>query len=56
MLSMVVAIPSVFALVVWRSYRTEAVRAARGEPVTTPGALRWETTHAAAPGGGAKEG
>ena len=41
MLGMVVAIPAGFGLVVWRSYRTEARRAARGEPVGTPGKLRW---------------
>ena len=41
MLGMVFAIPAVFGLVVWRSFRSEAERRARGELVGTPGALRW---------------
>jgi hypothetical protein len=41
MLGMVFTIPAGFGLLVWRSYRSEAARAARGEDVATPGALRW---------------
>jgi hypothetical protein len=41
MLGMVFTIPAGFALLVWRSYRSEGARAARGEDVATPGALRW---------------
>ena len=42
MLAMVFTIPTGFALVVWRSYRSAAARAARGEPLAPPGAIRWE--------------
>ena len=41
MLSMVFVIPVAFGLVVWRSFRSEAARRARGEDVATPGKLRW---------------
>lgn len=41
MLSVVFLLPAGFGLVIWRSYRSEASRAARGELVVTPGALRW---------------
>jgi hypothetical protein len=41
MLGMVFAIPTVFGLVVWRSFRSETARRARGDHVGTPGALRW---------------
>ncbi len=41
MLGMVFALPAGFAWLVWRSFRSEAERRARGELVATPGALRW---------------
>lgn len=41
MLVMVFAVPSLFGLLVWRSYRTEGRRRAQGEAIDTPGALRW---------------
>jgi hypothetical protein len=41
MLTMVFAIPAAFGLLVWRSYRSEGRRRARGEEIVTPGALRW---------------
>jgi len=41
MLGMVAAMPATFGLVIWNSYRSEAARAARGEVVAHPGALRW---------------
>jgi hypothetical protein len=41
MLAMVFTIPGVFALAVWRSFKNEATRRARGEIVSTPGARRW---------------
>ena len=41
MLGMVAALPATFGLVIWNSYRSEAARAARGEVVAHPGALRW---------------
>ena len=41
MLAMVLAIPTGFGLLVWRSYRSESARRARGDHVSTPGALRW---------------
>jgi hypothetical protein len=41
MLSVVAALPATFGLVIWYSYRTETARAARGEAVGEPGALRW---------------
>lgn len=41
MLSVVFGLPLVFGLLVWRSYRSAASRAARGEVLGTPGALRW---------------
>lgn len=42
MLSMVFLIPVGFGLVVWRSFRSAEARRARGEQISTPGALRWE--------------
>ena len=42
MLSMVVLIPTGFGFVVWRSYRSAARRAEKGEPIETPGAIGWE--------------
>jgi hypothetical protein len=42
MLAMVFLIPTSFAWVIWRSYRSAAARAARGEPLAPPGAIRWE--------------
>lgn len=41
MLGMVFALPLGFSWLVWRSFRTEAERRARGELVSTPGAIRW---------------
>jgi hypothetical protein len=41
MLGVVVALPTTLGFVIWRSYRTEAARAERGEVVAHPGALRW---------------
>jgi hypothetical protein len=41
MLGMVFLLPAGFGLLIWRSYRSESSRAARGEPVATPGAIRW---------------
>jgi hypothetical protein len=41
MLGMVFVIPAGFAVVVWRSIRSEGERRARGEDVATPGKLRW---------------
>jgi hypothetical protein len=41
MLSVVFGLPVAFGLLVWRSYRSAASRAARGETLGTPGALRW---------------
>ena len=43
MLGVVVALPTTFGLVIWRSYRSEAARAARGEAVSHPGAVRWRS-------------
>ena len=44
MLSMLALIPATFALLVWRSFRSEAARRARGEAVSTPGTLRWTSS------------
>jgi type IV secretory pathway TrbD component len=41
MLVMVFTIPAGFGFVMWRSFRSEAERRARGEDVATPGAMRW---------------
>jgi hypothetical protein len=41
MLSVVFGLPVAFGLLVWRSYRSAAARAARGESLGTPGKLRW---------------
>ena len=41
MLSVVFSLPLLFGFVVWRSYRSAEARARRGEPISTPGALRW---------------
>jgi len=41
MLSMVFLIPAGFGLVVWRSYRLDAVRARKGEGFQPAGKLRW---------------
>ena len=41
MLGVVVLLPAGFGLLIWRSYRSESSRAARGEAVATPGAIRW---------------
>ena len=41
MLSVVFALPVVFGLLIWRSYRSAGARSARGELLGTPGALRW---------------
>lgn len=41
MLSVVFSLPVVFVLLIRRSYRSAAVRAARGEPLVPPGAERW---------------
>jgi hypothetical protein len=42
MLAMVFTIPSGFAFLIWRSYRSAAARAARGEPLAPAGTIRWE--------------
>lgn len=44
MLAMVFSVPLGLAFVVWRSFRSEAERRARGEDVSTPGAVRWTET------------
>jgi hypothetical protein len=51
MLSVVFGLPVVFGLLVWRSYRSAPSRAARGEILGTPGALRWtpDTDRAGSP-------
>jgi len=50
MLAMVFVIPAGFGFVVWRSVCSAAERRARGEDVSTPGALRWsDKTFEAAP-------
>jgi hypothetical protein len=49
MLSIVFALPTVFGLVIWRSYRSEGTRAARGEAVSHPGAIRWRPDRSDAP-------
>jgi hypothetical protein len=41
MLAMVFLIPAGFGFVVWRSFKTESARRARGESIETPGAKRW---------------
>jgi hypothetical protein len=41
MLSVVFGLPLVFGLLIWRSYRSAAARAERGEVLGTPGAVRW---------------
>jgi len=41
MLAMVFSIPAGFAWLIWRSFRSEAERRARGEVLSTPGAVRW---------------
>lgn len=41
MLSVVFTLPLAFGFLVWRSYRSADARARRGEPISTPGALRW---------------
>jgi hypothetical protein len=41
MLSMVVLIPTGFALLLWHSYRSEAARARNGEGFQPAGKLRW---------------
>jgi hypothetical protein len=43
MISMVFLIPAGFGFVVWRSFKSAEVRRARGEQISTPGALRWES-------------
>ena len=50
MLGVVFTLPLVFGLVVWRSYRTESARSARGEDVSTPGKLRWSSVDPDSPG------
>jgi hypothetical protein len=42
MISMVFLIPAGFGFVVWRSFRNADARRARGEQISTPGAMRWE--------------
>jgi hypothetical protein len=42
MLGMVFTVPMAFLGLIWQSYRSAAKRAARGEPLSTPGAERWE--------------
>jgi hypothetical protein len=42
MLSMVFGLPTVFGLLLWRSYRSAAARTRRGEELVPPGAERWE--------------
>jgi hypothetical protein len=44
MLTMVFALPLGFGWLVWRSFRTEAERRARGEIIATPGAVRWTSS------------
>jgi hypothetical protein len=41
MLSMVASIPAGFALLLWFSYRSEALRARNGEAFRPAGKLRW---------------
>ncbi|MCC7014716.1 MAG: hypothetical protein IT454_19295 [Planctomycetes bacterium] len=41
MLAMVFVVPLGFSFVVWRSFRSEGRRRARGEQIDTPGAIRW---------------
>lgn len=42
MLSMVFGLPTVFGLVVWRSYRSADARTERGEELVPDGVERWE--------------
>lgn len=49
MLSMVFAIPIGFGFVVWRSFRSEGRRRARGERIDTPGAIRWSDAGVSSP-------
>lgn len=42
MLAMVFGLPVAFGLLLWRTYRSAAARAARGEELVVPGAERWE--------------
>ena len=42
MLGMVFGLPTVFGVLLWRTYRSAGARALRGEPLLPPGVERWE--------------